>query len=145
MQYVYPAHFETHPETIIVSFRDFPEAITEGSNQSEALVAATDCLDTALLFRLKEKVAIPEPSKTKRSELPIPASPSVAAKVAFARAFASSRMSKSALAQRLGLRETEVRRMLDPDHVTKLDRLDQALRALGRRLVIADQPTEDAA
>jgi antitoxin HicB len=145
MRYVYPALFEVHPDTIIVSFRDFPEAVTEGKSQSEALTAATDCLDTALLFRLKEKAAIPEPSKAKRSELAIPASPSVAAKVAFARAFAQSKMSKSALARRLGLRETEVRRLLDPDHATKLDRLDEALRVLGRRLVIADQPTEDAA
>ena len=42
------------------------------------------------------------------------------------------------LAEELGLGETEIRRMLDPEHATKLDRLNQALQALGRKLVLGD-------
>jgi antitoxin HicB len=49
-----------------------------------------------------------------------------------------------ALAKKLGVRETEIRRMLDPDHGTKLDRLDRAMRALGRRLVVTDRPADAA-
>jgi len=41
------------------------------------------------------------------------------------------------LARRLGVRETIVRRMLDPDHATKSSRLESALRAVGKRLLVA--------
>ena len=74
-------------------------------------------------------------SRTRKS---VPASLGVAAKAAFARAFAESGMTRVALAEELGLGETEIRRMLDPEHATKLDRLNQALPALGRRLVLGD-------
>src|SRR4051794_4618311 len=133
MQYVYPALLEKHPGTILVAFRDLPEAITEGHNRADAIAQAADCLDAALLFRLKDGEAIPSASRPRQGEILVPASPSVAAKVAFIRAFAEAGLTRVALAARLGVRETEVRRMLDPDHGTKLDRLDTGLRALGRR------------
>jgi antitoxin HicB len=48
----------------------------------------------------------------------------------------------SPLARRLGVRETIVRRMLDPNHATKAEKLQSALTALGKRIVVA---LEDAA
>ena len=51
-------------------------------------------------------------------------------------------VSNSELARRLGVRETVVRRMLDPDHETKTKKLQAALEALGKRIVVA---IEDAA
>src|SRR5438093_12406184 len=107
MRYVYPAQLQEHSETITVSFRDFPEAVTEGPTRQEALVEAIDCLDVALLFRLKENCGIPVPSRSGRGESLVPASPSVAGKVAFVRAFTESGLTRVALARRLGLRETE--------------------------------------
>jgi antitoxin HicB len=144
MQYVFPARIERHKDTNVVSFRDLPEAITEGATMAEALAEAIDCLDVALLFRLKEKAALPSPSRPRQGDVLVPASPQVAAKVAFARAFAESGMSRVALAKRLGVGETEIRRMLDPDHGTKLERLNAGMRALGRQLVISDRPAEAA-
>ena len=144
MRYIYPAHLQVHRDTIIVSFRDLPEAVTEGRDRAAAIAEAVDCLDAALLFRLKEGVAMPAPSRTRTDEVMVAASPSVAAKAAFARAFAVSGMTRVALAAQMGIRETEVRRMLDPDHGTKLDRLNEGMRALGRQFVIADQPADAA-
>ena len=40
------------------------------------------------------------------------------------------------LLRRLGKDEKEVRRILDPRHATKLASLTQALRVLGKRLVV---------
>jgi antitoxin HicB len=144
MRYLYPARLDEHDATTLVSFRDLPEAITEGRDRLEALVEAVDCLDVALLFRIKEKASIPVPSRPKRGEILIPASPSVAAKVAFVRAFRESGLTRVALAGRLGIGENEVRRMLDPNHGTKLERLNDGMRALGWRLVIADQSADAA-
>ena len=139
MLYAYPARLKRYPGTIIVTFPDLPEAITEGKDRAEAFVQASDCLDVALLFRLKDEKEVPEPSAPKRGEVVVPASPQVAGKVAFALAFRESGLSRVALAKRLGWAESEVRRLLDPNHRTKLDRIDIALRALGRRLVISDE------
>ena len=144
MQYVYPARLEQHKGTTIVSFRDLPEAVTEGRSRAAALSEATDCLDVALLFRLKERAQLPAPTAARRGEVLVAASPHIAAKVALARAFADSGLTRVALAKRLGVRETEVRRMLDPDHGTRLERLNEGMRALGRQLVVADRPADAA-
>ena len=45
-------------------------------------------------------------------------------------------MTRVALAGKLGKAETEVRRMLDPYHRTKLPAIEAGLRALGKRLVV---------
>ena len=139
MRYVYPARIRTHEGTALVTFRDLPEAITEGKDRANAFAQGIDCLDTALLFRLKEEEAIPEPSPLQRGEVAIPASPAVAAKAAFVRAFREAGLTRVALAARIGVAETEIRRMLDPDHVSKIDRLGEGMRALGRSLVIVDE------
>lgn len=144
MKYVYPALLQHHKGTIIVSFRDLPEAVTEGRDRNEALAEAVDCLDTAILFRLKERQSLPAPTALRAGEARIAASPHIAAKAAFARAFQDSGLTRVALASTMGIRETEVRRMLDPDHGTRLDRLNQGMRALGRQLIVADQPADAA-
>jgi antitoxin HicB len=144
MRYVFPARLEAHDRETLVSFRDLPEALTSGRNRDEALRESIDVLDAALLFRLKEGRDIPEPSATRRGEVGIAASPGIAAKIAFARAFSESALSRVALAKRLGTSETEIRRMLDPGHATKIDRLNAALRALGRRLVLGDEKADAA-
>jgi antitoxin HicB len=140
MRYAYPARLKRYPDTIIVTFRDLPEAVSEGKDKADALREGSDCLDAALLFRVKDNEEIPVPSERKRGEVLVPASPQVAAKVAFVLAFRESGLTRVALANRLGWAESEIRRLLNPDHATKLDRIDVALRALGRRLVIGDAP-----
>jgi antitoxin HicB len=144
MRYVFGARLTKHETTTIVSFRDFPEAITEGVDRADALVQAADCLDAAILFRLKEGASVPAPTDLRRGEIGVPASASVAAKAAFIRAFEKSGVSRAVLARRLGVGETELRRMLDPDHPTKIDRLSDGMVALGMRFVLADQAADAA-
>ncbi len=66
----------------------------------------------------------------------------IAGKLALYLAMREQGISNSALARRLGVRETVVRRMLDPDHETRSEKLQAALDALGKRIVVA---VEDAA
>jgi antitoxin HicB len=46
----------------VVTFVDFPEAITQGETVEEALVEAADALDEAIAGRLQRGGPIPEPS-----------------------------------------------------------------------------------
>ena len=63
-------------------------------------------------------------------------SASVVAKLEFIAAFRQSGLTGVALAERLGKAETEVRRMLNPYHGTRLAMLETATGALGKRFVL---------
>jgi antitoxin HicB len=61
----------------------------------------------------------------------------MAAKTSLYLAMRELGVTRSQLAQRLGVDEKEVRRMLDPRHATKLPRIEQALGILGHRLIVS--------
>jgi antitoxin HicB len=139
----YPAYFRPDSEgRPVVSFPDFPEAHTDGKDLREAIEEAIDCLGSAIAFRMAEKSEIPSPSRLKRGQRPIPVPLWIAGKLALYFAMRERGINKSELARRLGVRETVVRRMLNPDHATKSEKLQAALESLGKRIVLA---VEDAA
>ena len=63
-------------------------------------------------------------------------------KLALYLAMRERRMPNTELAKRLGVSETVVRRMLNPKHDTKPEKIQAALVALGKRIVVT---FEDAA
>ncbi len=135
MQYV--AKFEADEDAILVTFPDVPEAITGGSNKSEALKNAQEALELALLNYVFANESLPK-AKTKagKNYHIIYVSAQIQAKIAFITAFKQSGLTRVALAKKLGKAENEVRRMLDPYHASKLSALEAGLFALGKRLVI---------
>ena len=127
----YPATFHSDKNgRPVVSFPDFPRAHTDGKNMREAFDEATDCLGSVIAARIAEKMDIPEPSPLKRGS-------KLAGKLALYRTMREQKVSNSDLARRLGVRETVVRRMLDPNHATRAEKLQSALAALGKRIVLA--------
>ena len=46
----------------VVTFRDFPEAITQGDDIAESLSAASDCLSEAIAARIDDQRELPLPS-----------------------------------------------------------------------------------
>jgi antitoxin HicB len=135
----YIAKIQPDPPGLIVTFPSVPEAITGGNDKSEAMANAVDALEIALLTYAKDGKPLPSPTTAAPGEAEWAVSPSasVAAKLAFISAFQESGMSRVALARELGKAENEIRRMLDPYHATKLPAIEDALRALGKRLVIS--------
>ncbi len=141
--FAYPASFRRDENgRPVVSFPDFPGAHTDGEDLHEAIEEAIDCLGSVIASRIGEKSEIPTPSPMKRGQRLVPVPLWIAGKLALYLAMRERRMSNSELARRLGVRETVVRRMLDPDHETKSEKLQAALDALGKRMVMA---VEDAA
>lgn len=120
----------------VVTFPDVPEAVTEGATRGEALANAEDALAVALLGRMADGADMPSARARGRSLVRVAPPAAAAAKLAVYTAWRASGLSKSGLARRLGKAEGEVRRILDPYHATKLDTLDAALRALGRRFTL---------
>ncbi|WP_442966966.1 hypothetical protein [Rhizobium sp. C4] len=58
-------------------------------------------------------------------------------KLAVISAFRTSGLTKTELARRLGKQEAEARRILDPDHATKIATMQDAMRALGKTIVVS--------
>ena len=122
--------------SILVSFPDIPEALTEGATEAEALTQARDCLVAALGGYVEERRAIPAPSPVRgRAMVALPVL--VAAKIALYGAMRSHGVGNTALAARLGLSEGAVRRLVDLDHRSHIGQIETALHALGQRLTVA--------
>jgi len=121
----------------VVSFPDFPRAHTDGKNMQEAFEEAANCLASVIAARIAEKREIPETSPTKRGWKLVPILLWVAGKLALYLTMREQKITNSDLARRLEVRETVVRRMLDPNHATKSEKLQAALSVLGKRIVVA--------
>jgi antitoxin HicB len=136
--FVYPAKFGRgdHQGIRVVTFRDIPEAITQGKGGKDALWQASDCLEEAIAGRIADGREIPKASKPGRGERPIPVPAPMAAKATLYVAMRDAGMTNVQLARRLGCDEKEVGRILDPRHPTKLPRINEALDVLGKRLVV---------
>jgi antitoxin HicB len=140
----YPASFlpERNGKGFHVRFQDLPEALTGGADLDDALAQAADCLAEAIAGRIVRGDGIPAPSKLKRGQHPVGVPLYLAPKLALYLAMRESGTRNTELAKRLGVSETVVRRMLDPKHNTKPQRIEAALAALGKRIVVG---FEDAA
>ena len=125
-----------------VRFRDLPEALTGGEDFDDAQYQAADCLAEAIAGRIARGDDIPRPSKPKRGERLIGVPLYLAPKLALYLAMRERGLRNTELAKRLGVSETVVRRMLNPKHDTKPEKIQAALAALGKRIVVR---FEDAA
>lgn len=140
MRYVYPVTIEQDENGRYVAIAiDVPEAITDGATLEEAFHEMSDALGTALAGYSLEGRVLPTPSETTDGSYPVPVTPLVAAKLALRAAMQDEGVSNVALAQRLGISEGAVRRLVDPDHASRLDGVVTALAAIGHGLIIEDQ------
>jgi antitoxin HicB len=135
----YPARFlsEEGGEGFHVRFPDLPEALTGGTDLLDTQKQAVDCLAEALAGRITRGDAIPDPSKIKRGQYPVSVPLYLAPKLALYLAMKESGLRNTDLAKRLCVSETVVRRMLDPKHNTKPERIQTALATLGKKIVIS--------
>jgi hypothetical protein len=79
--------------------------------------------------------AVPRPSPAQGRPVAI-LPPPVAAKLALYDAMRTQRITRTALARRLGLQENAVRRLRDLDHRSHIDQIARALASLGKRLEV---------
>lgn len=135
-RFAYPIELVPDGDGYMVRFPDLPEALTGGDTKAEALREAADCLEEALAGRIARRDIIPAPSPALGRPLICPGA-LIAAKAALYDAMRMAGLSNVAVAARLGVAESEVRRMLDPRHATRIGRLEEALAALGQRLIVS--------
>jgi antitoxin HicB len=132
----YPVNLRKSGKFIVVSFPDIPEAHTQGIDRAEAMQMAREALETALEFYFEDNRPVPVPSAPKKGQAVVELAPSLTAKVILLNEMLRQKVRPVDLARRIGTTKQEVNRLTDLKHATKIDRIDIALRALGKRLVV---------
>jgi antitoxin HicB len=144
-QFVYPADVERDEVGyFLVTFPDFSEAGTDGETLEEALIEATDCLAEAVAGRIARAEHIPKASRKQRGQYAIAIPAHIAAKAALYLAMKETGIDKSDLARRLGCDVKELRRLLDPKQPAEIQRIQEALAAIGQELVVGVQASAAA-
>jgi len=137
MSWTYGAKIETDRSgDHFVQVRDLPEAQTSGDTVDEAITLAADAIKVAVSARIDHEESLGPPSAIAPGEVAITLPLRLAAKATVYVLWRGAKISKSELARRMGRSETEVRRILDPYHGTKLDQIEAAAAALGAKLAI---------
>jgi len=135
--FAYPAKFTVGPdERVLVEFPDLPRVATDGEDVREAMEEAMDALGSDLSIRLSRHEDVPTPSTPKRGHRLVPVPLWLAPKLALYLAMRDQGVSNLELGRRLGVHEKVVRRMLDPEHATKAERIQAALAALGKLMTV---------
>lgn len=136
---IYPYTVEEDGGSYLIRFVDVPEALTSAREEKEIPSQALDCLATALAGYALQGRTWPEPRKSRRGArwLTLPAL--VTAKLELLVAMRKAKVSNSALAKSLGTDEKSVRRLLDLNHRSHIDQVEEALHKLGKRVEVRVQ------
>ena len=135
--YNYPAEIERDKDgRYVVTFPDFEWGATDGATRDEALLEAKDLLRELIATTIRESENLPEPSRAGKERPLIVPPVQIALKAALYEAWRQAGISQRSLARNLDVAESEVRRMLNPEHSTKAATIDRALRRLGKRVTV---------
>ena len=133
----YPAALTPDPDAgFTVTFRDVPEAITEGDTLDEALLRAEDALESALALYIAAGEPLPAASTAAADEEMVPLSALGMAKAALYEAMREQGVGRAELARRLRWHLPQVSRVLDLRHASRMEHVEAALAALGLRLIV---------
>jgi antitoxin HicB len=123
---------------LVVNFPDLPNGWSQGEDITEALARAEDLLEEMVLGRMAAGEDVPGPSRAEGR--PIVALPALtAAKLETYQAMRSAGLNKKQLAEKLGWQPSQVTRLFDGRHASRLDQIEAALKVLGRRLVVTSE------
>jgi antitoxin HicB len=135
----YPAQLEAEGDGgFVVTFPDFGVGATQGDSFAEALGQAADLLETMVANYMAEGWDLPAPSAAAGRPL-VRLAPLVAAKAELYHAMRAAGISKAELARRAGIAPQQAQRLFDIHHASRLDQIDAALAAVGRRLVVTTE------
>ncbi|MYA09513.1 MAG: type II toxin-antitoxin system HicB family antitoxin [Holophagales bacterium] len=109
-----------------MTFPDFGWGATGGATREEALGEARDLLRELIATAIREGGDLPEPSSTDEQRSVVVPPAQIALKAALYDAWRQAGISRRQFARDLDVAESEVRRMLNPDHATKAATIDRA-------------------
>jgi antitoxin HicB len=134
----YPAKLMRDKEIggYVVTFPDVKEAITQGDTIAEATAMASEALALALTFYTEKWKDLPVPSQPKRGMRMVRVPALSEAKFKLYTALRDAGIKKVDLARRMKCAPSQVDRLLDITHASRLEQLEAAFAAIGKRLSV---------
>jgi antitoxin HicB len=131
--YNYPAEIERDEDgRFVVTFPDFGWGATDGATRDKALIDARELLHELIAATIREGEMLPDPSGAGRGRPLVVPTVQIALKAVLYQAWRKSGISQRHFARDLGVAESEVQRMLNPEHSTEVATIDGALQRLGK-------------
>lgn len=136
--YNYAIRFEkdTAPG-LAVYCRDLPLLNSYGDDEQHAMQEAVDGIETTLSLYVDDRLSIPEATPPEPGERVIYLPAVTVAKIVLWNTMMERGMRKADLCRLLGVSQTQGDRLVDFLHTSKMEQLEAALAALGKRLAVS--------
>lgn len=136
--YDYAIRFEQDSTPGLAVFcRDLPELNSYGDDKEHAISEALDAIESTLSIYVDQRHAIPEASAPQPGEHAIRLPAVTVAKIVLWNEMMARDMRKADLCRLLGLAQTQGDRLVDFLHTSKMEAIERALAALGKRLAVS--------
>ena len=143
MKYTFPCNIRPDEEEggwgFVVSFPDIYGANTGGKTFKESIILAEDCMVVALSAYVDLGRDLPTPSPYQDGQELLTVQPLIAAQLDLYTAMREQGISRSDLAERLGVSSDAVDKLLSLDYSTPIAEVIKALEAVGCELAATEQ------
>ena len=135
MRIAYPIRFSVRDSVVHATCPDMPAIAVQAPSRPAARRQMRARLLDALRTCVKEHRDVPRPTaSTRREAVELPLL--IGAKLALYQTMRDQNVTNVALAKRLGTVEGTVRRLVDLDHRSHVEKVEEALALLGKRLLV---------
>lgn len=122
---------------VAVTCDDLPELNSAGDNVADALRESVDGIESALSIYVDQRRVIPEASNPKPGQHVVRLPAVTVAKIILWNEMMARDMRKADLCRLLGIAQTQGDRLVDFLHTSKMEAIENALAALGKRLSVS--------
>lgn len=135
----YPVKLERDDatETYVVTCRDLPLMASVGDTVEDALFEAVEGIVSAIAIEIDERRPVPQASEKLDGEYVVRVPVLVAMKAALHNAMIETGTRKADLARTLGQKGPQIDRLLDVEHSSKVEMVEQALHQLNRSVELS--------
>lgn len=134
--YLATVDFDEETNSYEISFVDFPDIQGVAYCEEDIELEAADTLITGLVDFISSRTLIPEPTKSDNEAIQVHLPILSCLKIALHNAIIQTKTRKSDLARKLNLNSQQIDRLLDIEHASKIDALEQALYLLGHEVKV---------
>lgn len=136
--YDYAIRFEQDTAPGVAVFcRDLPELNSYGDDIKHAINESLEAIETTLSIYVDQRRAIPKASAPQFKEYVVHLPAVTVAKIALWNEMIARDMRKADLRRLLGVAQVQGDRLVDFLHTSKMEQLENALAALGKRLAVS--------
>lgn len=122
---------------LAVYCRDLPELNSFGEDEQHAANEAVDAIETTLSIYVDQRRPIPQASAPQQGERIIHLPAVTVAKIVLWNTMIERDMRKADLCRLLGIHQTQGDRLVDFLHTSKMEQIETALAAMGKRLAVS--------